>query len=230
MRGASHVLVVGAFLAMAGCNRPKAAASSEDDAGDAQAAEPTASVTEPSASAAPVPEPPPIEASPAAPDDAAATKETRERAVLDLLAGGEPATRLPRVVVDPGHEFDEDLRDRVAPLVRIGPPSVRMGAIAVNGRLPPEVVQRIVRQNFGRFRLCYENALRNNPKLSGKVVIKFGIDREGAIGKPTSEGSTVPDQAMIECVRRGFQTLSFPKPEGGVVDVTLPIVFSTQAG
>ena len=37
------------------------------------------------------------------------------------------------------------------------PPSVRMGATSVSGRLPPEVIQRIVRQNFGRFRLCYEN-------------------------------------------------------------------------
>jgi len=35
--------------------------------------------------------------------------------------------------------------------------AVRMGATTVNGRLPPEVIQRIVRQNYGRFRLCYEN-------------------------------------------------------------------------
>ena len=41
------------------------------------------------------------------------------------------------------------------------------GATQVNGRLPPEVIQRIVRQNFGRFRLCYENGLRNNPNLAG---------------------------------------------------------------
>ena len=41
---------------------------------------------------------------------------------------------------------------------------------SVSGRLPPEVIQRIVRQNFGRFRLCYENGLRNNPNLQGRVV------------------------------------------------------------
>ena len=29
--------------------------------------------------------------------------------------------------------------------------------------MTPEVIQRIVRQNYGRFRLCYENGLRNNP-------------------------------------------------------------------
>jgi len=35
----------------------------------------------------------------------------------------------------------------------------------VNGRLPPEVIQRIVRQKFGRFRLCYEQNLRMQPSL-----------------------------------------------------------------
>src|SRR6187549_3194941 len=47
--------------------------------------------------------------------------------------------------------------------------SIRQGATQVNGKLPPEVIQRIVRQNFGRFRLCYENGLKNNPTLSGRV-------------------------------------------------------------
>ena len=58
-------------------------------------------------------------------------------------------------------------------------PSLRQGTTTVNGRLPPEVIQRIVRQNFGRFRLCYENGLRTNPNLSGRVAVKFVIDRFG---------------------------------------------------
>ena len=61
------------------------------------------------------------------------------------------------------------------------PPSLRQGATQVNGRLPPEVIQRIVRQNFGRFRLCYENGLRTNPNLQGRVAVKFVIDRDGAV-------------------------------------------------
>src|SRR4029079_11875655 len=44
-------------------------------------------------------------------------------------------------------------------------PAVRPGRTAGQWSLPPEVIQRIVRQNFGRFRLCYENGLRNNPNL-----------------------------------------------------------------
>ena len=47
--------------------------------------------------------------------------------------------------------------------------------IETNGRIPAEVIQRIVRQNFGRFRLCYENGLRNNPNLQGRVAVSFVI-------------------------------------------------------
>jgi len=105
-------------------------------------------------------------------------------------------------------------------------PSLRQGATQVNGRLPPEVIQRIVRQNFGRFRLCYENGLRNNPTLSGRVSVKFVIDRSGAVSTAQDGGSELPDQGVISCVVRGFGNLSFPQPEGGMVTVVYPIMFN----
>ena len=105
-------------------------------------------------------------------------------------------------------------------------PTLRQGAMQVNGRLPPEVIQRIVRQNFGRFRLCYENSLRSNPKLQGRVAVKFVIDRSGAVSTASDGGSDLPDQAVVSCVVRGFGNLSFPQPEGGIVVVNYPIIFS----
>jgi pSer/pThr/pTyr-binding forkhead associated (FHA) protein len=105
-------------------------------------------------------------------------------------------------------------------------PSLRQGATQVNGRLPPEVIQRIVRQNFGRFRLCYENGLRTNPNLQGRVAIKFVIDRSGAVSTASDGGSDLPDQSVVSCVVRGFGNLSFPQPEGGIVTVVYPIIFN----
>lgn len=105
-------------------------------------------------------------------------------------------------------------------------PSMRQGATQVNGRLPPEVIQRIVRQNFGRFRLCYENGLRTNPNLSGRVAVKFVIDRSGAVSTAQDGGSDLPDQGVVSCVVRGFGNLSFPQPEGGIVTVVYPIIFN----
>ncbi len=105
-------------------------------------------------------------------------------------------------------------------------PSLRQGNTTVNGRLPPEVIQRIVRQNFGRFRLCYENGLKSNPSLTGRVSVKFVIGREGDVQTAQDGGSELPDQTVVGCVVRGFQNLSFPKPEGGIVTVVYPIIFS----
>jgi hypothetical protein len=105
-------------------------------------------------------------------------------------------------------------------------PSIRQGATTVNGRLPPEVIQRIVRQNFGRFRLCYENGMRTNPNLAGRVAVKFVIDRSGSVATASDGGSDIPDQGVISCVVRGFGNLSFPQPEGGIVTVVYPIIFN----
>jgi TonB family protein len=106
-------------------------------------------------------------------------------------------------------------------------PKIRMGAISVNGRLPPEVIQRIVRQSFGRFRLCYEKGLEKNPTLEGRVVVQFNIERDGSVSSVGSATSTdLKDANVVACVTKGFTALSFPQPEGGIVKVTYPISFA----
>ncbi len=94
-----------------------------------------------------------------------------------------------------------------------------------SGKLPPEVVQRVVRTNFGRFRLCYQAALKDKPNLKGKVTVRFVISRDGTVSS-TSAGGDIPDEGVISCVARAFYSLTFPKPEGGIVTVSYPIVFT----
>ena len=105
-------------------------------------------------------------------------------------------------------------------------PSVRMGATTVNGRLPAEVIRRIVRQNFGRFRMCYEQGLARNPNLEGRVGVRFVIGRDGSVSNVGNGGSDIPDSGVVSCVISAFYGLSFPQPEGGIVTVTYPIMFS----
>ncbi len=107
-----------------------------------------------------------------------------------------------------------------------GAAELRMGTLNVNGRLPPEVIQRIVRQNFGRFKLCYQNGLRSNPALQGRVTTKFVIDRDGSVKSSQDGGSDMPDLGVTQCVVRAFGNLSFPQPEGGIVQVVAPIIFN----
>lgn len=105
-------------------------------------------------------------------------------------------------------------------------PQVRMGATSVNGRLPAEVIRRIVRQNFGRFRMCYEQGLARNPNLEGRVGVRFVIGRDGAVSNVGNGGSDIPDSGVVSCVISAFYGLSFPQPEGGIVTVTYPIMFN----
>ena len=98
----------------------------------------------------------------------------------------------------------------------------------VNGRVPPETIQRIVRQNFGRFRLCYENGLRANPSLSGRVTVKFVINRQGGVAVAADGGSDLGDAGVRQCVVSSFTTLSFPEQEG-TTTVWYPLVFTPEA-
>ncbi|HEY8038360.1 MAG TPA: AgmX/PglI C-terminal domain-containing protein [Polyangiaceae bacterium] len=109
----------------------------------------------------------------------------------------------------------------------VGRPRLRDGGATLsNAGLPAVVVQRIVRQNFGRFRLCYENGLRTDPFLAGTVKVRFVIETDGAVGVVSDAGSDLTDRGVVACVERGFGNLSFPSPASGAVAVVYPIYFS----
>jgi hypothetical protein len=109
---------------------------------------------------------------------------------------------------------------------KTGSPTVRPNGITtVSGRLPSDVIQRIVRQNFGRFRNCYEMGLRANPNLEGRVTARFVIGRDGAVSN-VSAGGDLPDAQVRSCVASAFYGLTFPAPDNGIVTVSYPIMLT----
>lgn len=105
-----------------------------------------------------------------------------------------------------------------APRIASAPPTL-------SGHLPPDVIQRIVRQNFGRFRQCYELGLRTNPGLEGRVTLRFVIGRDGAVSNVSTAGD-LPDAGVRSCMAGAFYGLSFPSPDAGIVTVNYPIVLT----
>jgi hypothetical protein len=97
---------------------------------------------------------------------------------------------------------------------------------AVEGRTPPDVIQRIVRDNFGRFEVCYDAGLRKQPRLSGRVAVKFTIDRRGAVAMASDAGSDLEDDVVVACVVRAFDSLVFPESTDSAVTVVYPVVFT----
>jgi hypothetical protein len=93
-------------------------------------------------------------------------------------------------------------------------------------RVPPDAVRRIVHENFGGLRLCYDSGLRRNPDLSGRVVVKFTIDSTGTVAVASDGGSDLADVQVVACVVRSFANLTFPAAERGGVTVMYPLVFT----
>ena len=94
------------------------------------------------------------------------------------------------------------------------------------GRLPPALIQSVVRLIYGRFRTCYEAGLAKNPTLEGKVMVRFVIERDGVVKNARDDGSDIPDTAVRDCVVHEFVGLKFPEPEIGIVTVVYPIMLS----
>ncbi len=174
----------------------------------------------------------------ATPCDITVFRERLEKMIVSLELGGFEAARAhPKDVAEiPGGTLSMVFTRAATPAPfdgwgvlssrRGGSPTLRQGATHVVGSLPTEVIQRIVRQNFGRFRLCYEASLRDKPQLAGRVTVKFVIDRSGAVSSTADGGSDIGDAKMVDCVVKGFANLAFPQPEGSVVTVTYPIIFN----
>ena len=98
-------------------------------------------------------------------------------------------------------------------------------AISCN-RIPPEIIQRVVRGSLGRFRACYADGLKKDPTLAGRVVTKFVIARDGSVAAASDGGSDLPDESVRTCVQRAFESLEFPANADSVATVTYPIVMS----
>lgn len=93
------------------------------------------------------------------------------------------------------------------------------GPMDVTGRLPPEVIRRVLRAQMTRIQSCAETALARNPGLTGQVKLRFVIGREGDVVMAGDHGSDWPDRNTVLCISRVLRTVSFPAPESGIVVV-----------
>lgn len=96
---------------------------------------------------------------------------------------------------------------------------IRMAGLEVAGRLPKEVVQRVQRRHFARYRSCVE---RDKQKALKELTVSYVIDPQGQVKNVRSK----PDGGEAgSCMRKAFAAALFPKPEGGVVRVSTKFSF-----
>lgn len=95
----------------------------------------------------------------------------------------------------------------------------------VDGSLDPSAIRRVMNRKKSGIKACYENALKRNRQLSGKLVISFEINERGRL-QNLSFGGSLSSKDLEKCIGRIARSWRFPRPDGGPVFVDYPIVFT----
>lgn len=95
----------------------------------------------------------------------------------------------------------------------------------VEGGLDRNEIAAVIERHIGEIRYCYEQGLQTNPKLSGRVSMKFFIAANGYVSTANITNSSLHSNQVEGCITSHLKTWKFPNPRGGVVvKVNYPFV------
>ena len=96
----------------------------------------------------------------------------------------------------------------------------------VLGGLATKDVQVVVDAAKPAFDACFAAAHAKDPKLAGKVSVRFAIGAEGRVGTVRTKSTSLWNTELETCLNTKISTLTFPKPSGGsTAIVTWPFSF-----
>lgn len=97
----------------------------------------------------------------------------------------------------------------------------------VDGWLDKDAIRQVVRENIAAVRSCYNDALRDDPTLAGRVVIRAVIDGDGSVGHTeVAEGTSIGHPKVARCIADAMASWQFPASKSGTTIVTYPFVLS----
>ncbi len=108
--------------------------------------------------------------------------------------------------------------------------TIRLGRLTATGsRLPFEVIERVARQSFPRFKDCYTRADAGTDAVFGRrVAVQIRIEADGHVSSATDAGSDVTSDEVKSCVVRAFASMTMPEPDGhAAMTVTIPVLFGS---
>ncbi len=172
-------------------------------------------------------------------------------AVLGLAASGCSSAVPPARQVGPGSASSGTVAADPAQGTASAPPAVegraaedalpsgRSGAATpappplpgARGRLPAEAIVPTIRNSRRDFQRCYEQGLARNPKLQGRVTVRFTIGLDGkvsSVANISNPESALADPDVVSCILEVCGRWSFPQPEGGTVTLVFPVSFTSE--
>lgn len=92
--------------------------------------------------------------------------------------------------------------------------------------LDQSVVKDVVMSYMPAIRNCYNQELKKDPALAGKVVIRFTVGPKGTITQAVVASSTLKNKEVEGCMLKEVKSWIFPEPRRGEsVDISFPFVF-----
>jgi hypothetical protein len=108
------------------------------------------------------------------------------------------------------------------------PVSVPSRPSKVQGSIDRDAVAKVINEHVNDMRGCYERALLNAPNLgAGKVLLEWTIGADGDVKQVGTKSVTLKSNEVVSCLLELLRTLKFPKPNGGVVIVSYPVLFNS---
>jgi hypothetical protein len=135
----------------------------------------------------------------------------------------------------------EDLEARVR---RSGRPGVGFGgedeaSMMFGGKgggsgeaIPPwlrDMIRKRVRDYLPELEMVYNDAIRRNPELRGKLLIRFRIDPSGKVQMAETAGGDLRDPGFVNTVLENVRRWKFEPTGGRMVEVLHPFVFVTPS-
>jgi hypothetical protein len=117
-------------------------------------------------------------------------------------------------------------RAQEAQVVKLDPVDLKAsppGEKHMEGNVPPEAVAKVVKQNSGGLRACYEHALKRKPDLQyvSAVTARFEVKNSGSAINVTFKPHT--DGEMEKCMASTMGKWKFPAFQGDPVAFEQPV-------
>jgi TonB family protein len=88
-----------------------------------------------------------------------------------------------------------------------------------------EMIRKRVRDRLPELEGVYADAIRQNPDLRGRLLVRFRIDPSGKVQRAEPADGSFPDAAFVSTVLDKVRRWTFEPPAGRTVEVLYPFVF-----
>ncbi|RYZ33551.1 MAG: AgmX/PglI C-terminal domain-containing protein [Myxococcaceae bacterium] len=114
------------------------------------------------------------------------------------------------------------------PIKTVKPPEVETGKPEVeSGEVNQALLQKFIQDRKKSIQTCYENALKRDPSLKGKIRVRFDLTPRGEAANIDLEEDTLGSESFSRCIITTMKIWKFPFKPSDNVSISYPFIFSS---